>query len=416
MAFGIFELVSRERISDVLETLHNYTGLPLQLSGADGVPLLSFGETARYCTLLQKNIFAPSTCVDMCRKAGERAQRLGEAYIYACHAQLNHIAFPLLNGSELLASIRIGPFLLDQPDSTLVSDVIAQKPVPPALALELYEALPQIKVISPERATHLSRLVDHLLSPLLISERAVFLQTREKLAQQSRINETVQLYKAQQLSSTHDFFYEKETSLLIKVKTGNVQEAKALLNELLGYVLFTEGGNMELIRLRAIELTTLLSRIAIEGGARADSIYALNSQFLVFISRQSSFDDISMLLQEVVESFIGTMFSKIDKGNAHIRRALQYISTHYAQPLTVASVAGEIGLSPNYFATLFRQKVGETFHAYLLRVRVEEGKQLLLSTRDPLTDIAVALGFADQSYFCRVFKKLVGMTPGQYRS
>jgi len=413
MAFGIFELVSREHISDVLETLYNYTGLPLQLCGTDGVPLLSFGETARYCTLLQKNIFAPSMCVDMCRKAGERAQKLGEAYIYACHAQLNHIAFPLLNGSELLASIRIGPFLLDQPDSTLVTDAIAKKPVPPAL--ELYEALPQIKVISPERATNLSRLVDHLLSPLLLSERAVLLQTREKLAQQSRINETVQLYKEQQLSTTHDFFYEKETSLLIKVKTGNAREAKALLNELLGYVLFTEGGNMELIRLRAIELTTLLSRIAIEGGARADSIYALNSQFLVFISRQSSFDDISMLLQEVVESFIGTMFSKIDKGNAHIRKALHYISTHYAQPLTVASVAREVGLSPNYFATLFRQKVGESFHTYLLRVRVEEGKQLLLSTRDPLTDIAVALGFTDQSYFCRVFKKLVGMTPGQYR-
>ena len=179
MAFGIFELVSREHISDVLETLYNYTGLPLQLCGTDGVPLLSFGETARYCTLLQKNIFAPSMCVDMCRKAGERAQKLGEAYIYACHAQLNHIAFPLLNGSELLASIRIGPFLLDQPDSTLVTDAIAKKPVPPALALELYEALPQIKVISPERATNLSRLVDHLLSPLLLSERAVLLQTRE---------------------------------------------------------------------------------------------------------------------------------------------------------------------------------------------------------------------------------------------
>lgn len=69
----------------------------------------------------------------------------------------------------------------------LVTDAIAQKPVPPVLVLELYKALPQIKVISPKRASHLSRLVDHLLSPLLISERAVLLQTRKKLAQQSRI-------------------------------------------------------------------------------------------------------------------------------------------------------------------------------------------------------------------------------------
>ena len=415
MATGIFELVSREHISSVLETLHKYTELPLQLIDEDGALLLSFGEAAHYCALLQENIFRPSACLEMHRKAGERAQHLGEAYIFSCHAQLNHIAFPLLNGGELLGSILIGPFLLDQPDSTLVTDVIAQKQISPVLALELYEALPGIKVIAPERATHLSRLVGHLLAPLLPSERAVLMQAHEKLAQQSRINETVQLYKTQNISTTHSFFYEKETSLLIKVKTGNMREAKALLNELLGYVLFTEGGNMEIIRLRAIELTTLLSRIAIEGGARADSIYALNGQFLSLISRQSSCDEVSMRLQDVVESFMGSMFSTMDKGNAHIRRVLQYISTHYAQPLTVTDVAREAGLSPNYFAALFRETVGESFHAYLMRVRVEEGKRLLLSTRDPLTDIAVALGFSDQSYFCRVFKKLVGMTPGQYR-
>lgn len=415
MAFGIFELVPEEHISDVLETLHKCTALPLQLTGTDGVPLLSFGETARYCTLLQNNIFAPSACAELRRKAGERARELGEAYIFSCHAQLNHIAFPLLNGSELLGSIRIGPFLLDQPDSTLVTDVIAQRQVSPGLALELYESLPELKVISPERATNLSRLVGHLLSPLLLSERAVLMQNREKLAQQSRINETVQIYKMQNVSSSHNFFYEKETSLLIKVKTGNTQQAKALLNELLGYVLFAEGGSIEFVRLRAIELTTLLSRIAIEGGARADSIYTLNGQFLSLINRQNSFDEVSMLLQDVVESFMGATFSKIDKGDPHIRLALQYVSTHYAQPLTVPAVAREVGLSANYFATLFREKVGESFHAYLMRVRVEESKQLLLSTSDSLTDIAIALGFTDQSYFCRVFKKLVGMTPGQYR-
>lgn len=415
MAAGLFEFVSREYIADVLETLHKYTQLPLQLLDARGEKLLSYGERTRYCALLQENVFTPRACEDLHRKAGARAQAVGEAYIFSCHAQLNHIAFALFNGDELLGSILIGPFLMDQPDSTLIAEVIAQKRVSPTFALELFEELPGLKVIVPERVRYLSKLVGHLLSPLVLSERAVLMQNREKLAQQSRINETVQLYKTQNISLTHRFFYEKETSLLIKVKNGNVQEAKGLLNELLGYVLFSEGGNIDSVRLRAIELTTLLSRVAIEGGARADSIYALNGQFLSLISRQSGFDEISALLQDVVESFMGFMFSNIDKGNAHIRQALQYISTHYAQPLTVAEVAAQVGLSANYFATLFRQKVGESFHGYLMRVRVEESKQLLLSTQDSLTDIAVAMGFADQSYFCRVFKKLVGMTPGKYR-
>ena len=72
-------------------------------------------------------------------------------------------------------------------------------------------------------------------------------------------------------------------------------------------------------------------------------------------------------------------------------------------------------LSPDYFATLFRQTVGESFNAYLMRIRIEESKLLLLSTNDSLTDIAIATGFPDQSYFCKVFKKHIGISPGKYR-
>ena len=64
---------------------------------------------------------------------------------------------------------------------------------------------------------------------------------------------------------------------------------------------------------------------------------------------------------------------------------------------------------------MFHKTVGESFNSYLMRVRVEQSKHLMLSTSDPLTDIAVATGFTDQSYYCRVFKKYVGLSPRQYR-
>ena len=52
-----------------------------------------------------------------------------------------------------------------------------------------------------------------------------------------------------------------------RVRSGTVTEVKALLNDLIGYVLFSEGGQLESVRVRSIELTTLLSRVAIDGGA-----------------------------------------------------------------------------------------------------------------------------------------------------
>lgn len=413
---GIFVRISEERIRDVLATLHGVTGITIQLIDERGMLLMTIGETAGYCGLIRRHLFTQGECDELHRRAGERAMKLGEAYIFTCHANLNHIAFPLIHQGELLGSILAGPFLMDAPDSTVVSAMAENREVPVSLCLELYEELSGLQVIEPARVKHLSRLLDHLLSPLLLGERAMMRETQGKLYQQSRINETIQMYKEQEIPTTQRFVYEKENALLAKVRTGSVQDAKALLNDLLGYVFFTEGGRLEAVRMRAIELTTLLSRVAMDGGARVDSIYELNNQFLSLLSRGQTLDDLCYLLQDVVESFMSAMFNRLDKGNIYVRRALGFMSEHYAQPITLEMVAKEVGLSPSYFSALFHQVVGVSFREHLCSIRVEESKQLLLSTNYSLTDIALAVGFADQSYFCKVFKKHEGVTPGKYRN
>ena len=416
MKTGIFSLISRQRLQNVLETLHAYTELTLELLDAEGNLLMAFGDPPRHCMLMRIHVFRHNECAELKRKAGERAKQLGEAYIFTCPANLNCISFPLQYQDELLGCILVGPFLMDKPDSTLVSSMLERYPLTPALALEMYDELESLKVIAPTRVKHLSKLIDHLLSPLLESERALMLKTQEKLYQQSRINETIQMYKEQGTSPSQSYLYEKETALLTKVRTGNIAEVKALLNDLLGYVLFSEGGNLDAVRTRAIELTTLLSRVAMDGGARADSIYELNGKFLALMAQGESIDDLCYLLQDVAESFMSAMFSTMDKGNAHIRHALRYMAANYAEPLTLETVAHEVGLSPNYLSKLFQESVGVGFREQLNRIRIEESKQLLLNTDYSLADIALAMGFVDQSYFCKVFKRIVGLTPGKFRA
>ena len=304
---------------------------------------------------------------------------------------------------------------MDKPESTLVGGLLDAYAITPALALDLYDELAQIEVISTARVSQLSRLLGYLLSPLLPEERATLLLTREKLSQQSHINETIQMYKEQAPSKARNYFYEKEAVLLTKVKTGNMPQVKALLNDFLGYVFFHEGGKLEAVRMRALELTTLLSRVAMEGGARENVAYDLNASFSSLMNKEQSLDSICYLLQDAVEGFMQAMFSPSGGASAHIRRALGYVAANYPQPLTLDSTAREIGLSPSYLSALFKKATGMRFREHLNRVRVEEGKLLLLSTNDSLADIALALGFGDQSYFCKVFKRVVGLTPGQFR-
>lgn len=416
MHTGLYSVVPEEKLKSVLATLHEFADLPLRLLDGTGQLLQYHGSRSTYCALLQEHIFVRHECAQIHFKAGQRAQELGEAYIFTCHADLNHIAFPLVYRGELLGIVIAGPFLMDTPDSTVVHRVMENSQLSPALALELYDRLAGLTVLPPAKVQTLKKLMDHLFSPLLPAERAQLIKAQEKMYQQSRINETIQVYKEQSTSPSRQFFREKESMLLTKVRTGSVKEAKALLNELIGYVLFSEGGHIDTIRIHAIELTTLLSRVAMDGGAQTDSIYALNSQFLMLMSKEQNIEDLCYLLQDVVESFMEAMFSSKDKGNLYIRQALRYMAEHYSQPLTLAQMAKTVGLSQSYFSSLFHEVLGVSFREHLCRIRVEESKRLLLSSDYPLCDIATAMGFTDQSHYCKVFKRIVGITPGQYRS
>lgn len=416
MANGIYSRIPEEKLRDILHTFQDYTQVPIQLIDQDGSLLLSFGKSTGYCSLLKKHVFTPDKCFSLHVKAGKYAQKLGEAYIFSCHANLNHIAFPLVNQGELLGCVIFGPFLMDVPDSTLVSEIAEQHKLSPALSLELYDELTSLKIITPPNVQHLKKMMDYMLSPLIQEERALLLQSQKKLYQQSRINETIQTYKGREEAHSSMYLYRKEKDLLSKVRTGNISEVKALLNDLLGFVLFNQGGSLESVRILSIELATLLSRVAMDGGANTDSIYALNSKLLPALYQESDLDELCLHLQEIAESFMAAMFSQQDKGNPYIRKALRYMADHYNEHLSLPVVADYVQLSPSYFSSLFSQVVGCSFSDHLCRIRIEESKRLLLSTNYSLANIAVAVGFPDQSYYCKAFKRIVGLTPGKFRA
>lgn len=100
--------------------------------------------------------------------------------------------------------------------------------------------------------------------------------------------------------------------------------------------------------------------------------------------------------------------------NYKLRQVLEYIHAHSHQNLTLVELAAIAQVSPNYFATQFKQATGYAPHQYVIRQRIERGKALLINSRDGIADIAYQVGFAHQSHFTRHFKRLVGVTPKQF--
>jgi AraC-like DNA-binding protein len=95
--------------------------------------------------------------------------------------------------------------------------------------------------------------------------------------------------------------------------------------------------------------------------------------------------------------------------------AARYIESHAGEPLALAAVAGEVGLSPFHFLRSFRRAIGVTPHQYLMRMRLVRAVALLSETELPVTEIGYEAGWADLSNFTRTFRRDVGCSPREFR-
>lgn len=98
-----------------------------------------------------------------------------------------------------------------------------------------------------------------------------------------------------------------------------------------------------------------------------------------------------------------------------IRKAMAYIHTHSAEPISREAIADHIGISPDYLTDCFRQELGITPITYLRRYRIRQACELLRNTDQPITQIALSVGFADGTHFTHTFQREVGVTPKAYR-
>ena len=98
-----------------------------------------------------------------------------------------------------------------------------------------------------------------------------------------------------------------------------------------------------------------------------------------------------------------------------VRRVREHVEVHLSESMDLAELASVAGLSVFHFARAFKQSAGVTPHHYLVHRRIERAQEMLARSELPLSGIALATGFSDQSHLARHFRQMLGMTPGQFR-
>ncbi|MBD3107467.1 helix-turn-helix transcriptional regulator [Bacillus sp. AGMB 02131] len=118
------------------------------------------------------------------------------------------------------------------------------------------------------------------------------------------------------------------------------------------------------------------------------------------------------LIEEIVSSAKKQMH---DNRADRITDAVNYINAHYTEITSISELADQFGIERRRFAYLFAQSTGMSPVQYITDIRLKTACQLLKTTNDPISHIAEHIGYPDNFYFSRLFKKHIGMNPSSYR-
>ncbi|MDG0818875.1 helix-turn-helix domain-containing protein [Staphylococcus equorum] len=311
--------------------------------------------------------------------------------------------------------LTIGPCVLEEVTNSLFYDYIKRYKVPLYLKKNLRIYFNSIPIYKKNDLINMGQLVYFLLFNKQLSPLAIKEQSLNTLILENDIDFELSIKRLNE-QLHHDILLENKFNEYIK--QGNIDSIKNIFKntidlEKVGVVmpdnLTRNDKNL------AISAVAIASRSAIEGGLHYEVAYSMSDILIQKIEVEKEID----LLKSVEYIFIefANQVKKLnsDKYSQPINLVQRYIYNHLYQLLTLDILAKHVNLSSKYLSHLFKKEVGITISAYITEKKLEEAKLWLDNSSLSISEIAHQLSFSDQSYFIKVFKRSIGLTPKQYR-
>ena len=215
-------------------------------------------------------------------------------------------------------------------------------------------------------------------------------------------------------------YYDNENELMKLVSQGHWHKAEKFLNTFLSapnfYRLCSGENSLTTKKIQSHDLNTLLRKAVESADVHPMHIETLYSQFSFQISQASSLKDIHSLQREIVRSYCKLVQIHSLKGYSPIiQKVMTHITSNLSGDLTLNAQANLLNINPSYLSALFKKETGSTLTEYVKQKRVNHAVFLLSTTDLQIQAIAELCGISDVNYFTKIFKKIIGQTPKEYR-
>jgi len=395
------------------------TDIPCTLIDSEGQVQYSCGRGCSECGLcaeIEKVTGKQNGCADIQIYGLMQAERFGGKYVYFCPMGLTCFISPIIIADTIIGALVAGPLLMIDQNDFLKYDLIEKHNIPLEMTGYFEELIKNIPRASPEKVNSFSTILFNQASFIAsTAQEKQLIKNKQSQELQGQIGHYLMSIKGAS-DDIPPYPFEKERELHASILDCDKQSSQRLLNEILGYIFLHSGGEFTVIRSRVLELIVLISRAAVDGGADANDIFSLNNKYINEINIFYTVDDLCLWLTSILTKFTDYVFNFKDVKHLDIiHKALEYMRHRYREKISLELVSEHVYISPSYFSKIFKEEMKCNFNTYLNRIRIEKAKHLLISEKVKLIDVAGLVGFEDQSYFSKVFKKHTGVTPGYYR-
>lgn len=212
--------------------------------------------------------------------------------------------------------------------------------------------------------------------------------------------------------------YDKEMEFYEAVKKGDFNKLKKIMvplkNEKLGKL---STNSIRNLKYHLIITVAMITRFCIEGGMPSETAYTLSDIYIQQIDVCNDDEEIELLHNEIVFDFADRMLKiyKATRVSKTVLKAINFIYDNLQKNISLQQVAESAGLNKTYFCKLFKDEMNMTVFQYVTKVRIETAANMLEHSDYSAVAISNYFMFSSHSYFIKMFKKYMGVTPLEYK-
>lgn len=392
---------TREQIVDTLRCLYFTTNLPIWFFNESKLEI-SFPENINCAEKIIKNQFSiPSFNIN-----DDNIQIVKTEYLEK---------FLIYNLKDFNRTIIIGPILTRRVETGALTNMVNKKVVPFHSKTLLQEYYSNSIIVDDTKLHYITILLKRLING----------DYQETISSNEDINNEELKLDEEYINQKHenrynDFLHSPyiiEQEISKTISNGDTENAKKILKE----INLNPHARLATTSLRSYKNSmicscTYMTRAAIAGGVNPDYAFTLSDTYINKIEELNSLDELENIESVMIEGF--TNLVKEVKTTAYspsIVSTINYIDNHLCEDIDTKLLADHVYLNPSYLSSLFHKETGITLSDWIKKRRIEEAAHFVANSNQDFSEIAFMYKFCSQSYFVQCFKKIMKITPGEYR-